>query len=90
MRIILCPRQKIKCSHFVILAKAGIPAGSGETPLEEMDSRLRGEDNDGFVMYKDPYLLASTVFGIVSSTFFREFFSRASCWLKKAFKFLSA
>ena len=37
--------------RFVILAKAGIHAGSGKTPLEEMDSRIRGKDNDIFVMY---------------------------------------
>ena len=48
----LCTWQKIKCSNFVILAKAGIHAGSGKMPLEEMDSRIRGKDNDIFVMYK--------------------------------------
>ena len=42
---------KIKCSNFAILAKAGIHAGSGKMPLEEMDSRIRGKDNDIFVMY---------------------------------------
>ena len=36
----------MKCSNFVILAKAGIHACSGKTPLEEMDSRLRGKDKD--------------------------------------------
>ena len=30
----------------------GIHAGSGKTPLEEMDSRIRGKDNDMFVMYR--------------------------------------
>ena len=37
----LCSRQKIKCSNFVIVAKAGSHAGSGKKPLEEMDSRIR-------------------------------------------------
>ena len=45
--------KKIKCSNFVILANAGIHAGSGKTPLEEMDSRIRGKDNDIFVMYRE-------------------------------------
>ena len=49
----LCTRQKIKCSNFVILAKAGIHAGSEKKPLEEMDSRIRGKDNDILVMYRD-------------------------------------
>ena len=36
---------------FVILAKAGIHAYSGKTPLEEMDSRIRGKDNDIFGVF---------------------------------------
>ena len=47
--------KTIKCSNFVILAKAGIHAGSGKMPLEEMDSRMRGKDNDIFVMYRGTF-----------------------------------
>lgn len=52
-RLGLSRRPKTKCSNFILLAKAGIPAGSGETPLEEMDFCLREKGNDILVMYKE-------------------------------------
>ena len=48
--------------RFVILAKAGIHAGSGKTPLKEMDSRIHGKDNDIFVMHRGHFIKIEAIF----------------------------
>ena len=51
-RSVIRTRQKIKCSDFAILTKAGIQAGSGNMPLSRIDSRLCGKNYALFVIYK--------------------------------------